>query len=53
MAVTSSTTFTHYYDLQGRPVAAPTRGIYIKDGKKIAVDWQQSSNDNVDVDDDL
>ena len=27
-----------YYDLQGRPVAAPTRGIYIKDGKKIAVD---------------
>ena len=32
-----------YYDLMGRPVAAPTRGIYIKDGKKIAVDWQQSS----------
>lgn len=27
-----------YYDLQGRPVANPTRGIYIKDGKKIAVD---------------
>ncbi len=29
---------TPYYDLQGRPVANPTRGIYIKDGKKIAVD---------------
>ena len=27
-----------YYDLQGRKVANPTRGIYIKDGKKIAVD---------------
>ena len=27
-----------YYDLMGRPVANPTRGIYIKDGKKIAVD---------------
>lgn len=29
---------TPYYDLQGRKVANPTRGIYIKDGKKIAVD---------------
>ena len=29
---------TPYYDLQGHPVANPTRGIYIKDGKKIAVD---------------
>ena len=29
---------TPYYDLMGRPVAHPTRGIYIKDGKKIAVD---------------
>lgn len=29
---------TPYYDLMGRPVAYPTRGIYIKDGKKIAVD---------------
>lgn len=29
---------TPYYDLQGRPVANPTHGIYIKDGKKIAVD---------------
>ena len=26
-----------YYDLQGRPVAAPTRGIYIKDGKKVVI----------------
>ena len=26
---------TPYYDLQGRPVAAPTRGIYIKDGRKV------------------
>lgn len=25
---------TPYYDLQGRPVANPTRGIYIKDGRK-------------------
>ena len=29
--------FTPYYDLQGRPVANPTRGIYIKDGKKVAI----------------
>ena len=27
-----------HYDLMGRPVANPTRGIYIKEGKKIAVD---------------
>ena len=26
-----------YYDLMGRPVANPTRGIYIKDGKKVAI----------------
>lgn len=26
-----------YYDLQGRKTATPTSGIYIKDGKKIAV----------------
>jgi hypothetical protein len=26
-----------YYDLQGRPVANPTRGIYIKDGKKVII----------------
>lgn len=29
---------TPYYDLMGRPVENPARGIYIKDGKKIAVD---------------
>ena len=28
---------TPYYDLQGRPVANPTRGIYIKDGKKVVI----------------
>lgn len=28
---------TPYYDLQGRPIANPTRGIYIKDGKKTFV----------------
>lgn len=28
---------TPYYDLQGRKVVVPTRGIYIKDGKKIIV----------------
>ncbi len=26
-----------HYDLLGRPVAHPTRGIYIKDGKKVAI----------------
>ena len=26
-----------YYDLQGRPVANPARGIYIKDGKKVII----------------
>ena len=29
------TSGTPYYDLMGRPVANPTRGIYIKDGKKV------------------
>ena len=29
---------TPYYDLMGRPVAHPTRGIYIMDGKKVLVD---------------
>jgi len=33
-----NSTTPHYYDLQGRKVSNPTRGIYIKDGKKIAVD---------------
>ncbi len=27
-----------HYDLLGRPVANPTRGIYIKDGKKVAIE---------------
>ena len=26
-----------YYDLMGRPVAHPTRGIYVKDGKKVVI----------------
>ena len=30
--------FPSYYDLMGRPVANPTRGIYIKDGKKVAIE---------------
>ena len=29
--------FTPYYDLMGRPVNHPTRGIYIKDGRKIVI----------------
>jgi len=28
---------TPYYDLQGRKVANPTRGIYIKDGRKVVI----------------
>ena len=28
---------TPYYDLIGREVAHPTRGIYIKDGKKVVI----------------
>ena len=36
--IQQSDTSSPYYDLQGRKVANPTRGIYIKDGKKIAVD---------------
>lgn len=28
---------TPYYDLQGRPVVNPARGIYIKDGRKISL----------------
>ena len=35
--VTSEAALTPYYDLQGRPVAAPARGIYIKDGKKVVI----------------
>ena len=36
--VEEASSLSPYYDLMGRPVANPTRGIYIKDGKKIAVD---------------
>ena len=32
---TDGSAATPYYDLQGRPVAAPTRGVYIKDGRKV------------------
>ena len=28
---------TPYYDLQGRPVVSPTRGVYIKDEKKVVI----------------
>ena len=35
--IVAPNTDTPYYDLQGRPVANPTRGIYIKDGKKVAI----------------
>ena len=34
---TTEKPLTPYYDLQGRPVAYPTRGIYIKDGRKVAI----------------
>ena len=36
-AIENETSAAPYYDLQGRPVAAPTRGIYIKDGKKVII----------------
>ena len=26
-----------YYDLQGRPVAHPIRGVYIKEGRKVVI----------------
>ena len=32
-----SPVFEPYYDLQGRKVAHPTRGIYIKDGRKVVI----------------
>ena len=35
--ITSEAALTPYYDLQGRPVVNPTRGIYIKDGKKVII----------------
>lgn len=33
-SITNDAALTPYYDLQGRPVARPSRGIYIKDGRK-------------------
>lgn len=36
-AIEKETLDTPYYDLQGRPVANPERGIYIKDGKKVII----------------
>lgn len=33
----SKTYSCDYYDLMGRPVANPTRGIYIKDGRKVVI----------------
>jgi hypothetical protein len=33
----SPLTVNQYYDLQGRRVAQPTKGLYIKDGKKVIV----------------
>ena len=27
----------HFYDLTGRPVSAPSKGIYIQNGKKVLV----------------
>jgi hypothetical protein len=34
-AIENETSAALYYDLQGRPVTNPTRGIYIKDGRKV------------------
>ena len=36
-AIENETSAALYYDLQGRPVANPMRGIYIKDGKKVII----------------
>ena len=33
--IENETSAAPYYDLQGRPVANPTRGVYIKDGRKV------------------
>ena len=35
--IENETSAALYYDLQGRPVANPTRGLYIKDGKKVII----------------
>jgi hypothetical protein len=26
-----------YYDLQGRPVETPSRGVYVRNGKKVVI----------------
>lgn len=36
-AIEKETLDIPYYDLQGRPVSNPARGIYIKDGKKVII----------------
>ena len=35
--IVAPNTDTPYYDLQGRPVANPTRGIYIRNGRKVVM----------------
>ena len=35
--IEKSATDVPYYDLTGRKVARPTRGIYIKDGRKVII----------------
>ena len=35
--IVAPNTDTPYYDLQGRPVANPTRGIYIRNGRKVVL----------------
>ncbi|MBP5386187.1 MAG: CotH kinase family protein [Prevotella sp.] len=36
-SITTPTADTPYYNLNGQPVARPTKGIYIKDGKKVVI----------------
>ena len=36
-SIETNPTASPYYDLMGRPVAHPTRGIYIKDGRKVVI----------------
>ena len=36
-AITIPTADTPYYNLNGQPVARPTKGIYIKDGRKVVI----------------
>ena len=36
-AIAFPTTDTPYYNLNGQPVRKPTKGIYIKDGKKVVI----------------